>query len=242
MKLVSILLLTMALTTGISATAQTSRLGSWNVINAKISLSKHWRLFTEAQLRSQSFYSDHFYYEVKGGISYNIGKKVQVLVGTGKYITYDSEQEGNFPKPITSNETRLWQQFTLNHDLGRIQFEHRYRIEQRFYTDEYRNRFRYRLGITIPVNKKEVESGTFYVTAFDEVFLTNKAPYFSRNRLLAGAGYQFNDIFTLQPAYVYQFDYDSDNTGFGKHFFHLTAMIDIDKVDDLITNLPAAFD
>lgn len=235
-------MLTLALSTTISVSAQTKGLGSWNVINANVSLSKNWRIFSEAQLRSQSFYSDHFYYEVKGGIIYKLNKKFQALVGTGKYITYDTEQEGNFPKPITSNETRLWQQFTLNQNLGRIQFEHRYRIEQRFYTDEYSNRFRYRLGVTVPINKKEVETGTFYFTSFDEVFLTDKAPYFSRNRFLAGVGYQFNDIFTLQPAYVYQFDYDSDYTGFGKHFFQFTAMIDVDKVDDMILNLPAVFD
>src|SRR5687768_7150664 len=65
------------------AFSQKSDFGSWNVINTKLSLSERWGVFNELQLRSQSFYSNHFYYEVKGGVSYAVNKNFTFLLGTG---------------------------------------------------------------------------------------------------------------------------------------------------------------
>ncbi|MGN6490851.1 MAG: DUF2490 domain-containing protein [Agriterribacter sp.] len=235
-------IVTVIILANFSATAQKKNLGSWNVINTRLSLSRNWSIFNELQLRSQSFYSDHFYYEVKGGISYSINKNFSVLIGTGKYITYDVEQDGNFPKPITGNETRLWQQLTMNHYLEQIKFEHRYRVEQRWFKTGYRNRFRYRLSTALPLNGKSIKPGTFFFTTFDEIFLTNKAPYFERNRFFAGLGYQISKPLIIQPGYVYQYDYKNDNTGQGKHFFQLTLMIDLDDIEDAIPRLPSTVD
>ncbi len=208
-----------------SAIAQTSHLGSWNVINTKLTLSEKWSVFNELQLRSHSFYNDHFYYEVKGGVSYAINKNFSVILGTGKYITYTVGD--NFTKPITSNETRLWQQLTMSQYLRRLKLEHRYRIEQRWYSNNtYKNRFRYRLMAALPLNKEKIGPKTFYLASFDEIFLTNKTPYFERNRFFFGFGYQFNKHVTVQPGYLYQFDYRNGNK-IAKHFAQLTLLLDI---------------
>ncbi len=205
--------------------SQQGHLGSWNVINTKVTLNNRWSVFNELQLRSQSYYNNHYYYEVKGGIGYSLNKNFSLLLGTGKYITHSNG--GNFKRPLSSNETRFWQQVTMNQFLQRVKFEHRYRIEQRWFSNNtYKNRFRYRLMAALPINKPKMEPKTFYFTAFDEIFLTNKTPYFERNRVFAGAGYQFNKQLTLQPGYVYQFDYKNGN-GTGKHFFQLTLMIEL---------------
>lgn len=185
-----------------TAFSQKSDFGSWNVINTKLTLSEKWSLFNELQLRSQSFYNNHFYYEVKGGVSYAINKKFSFLLGIGKYITYTDG--GSFKKPVTSNEFRFWQQVTMNHYLERIKFEHRYRIEQRWFKTGYRNRFRYRLNTAVPINNKKMGPKTFYIAAFNEIFLTNTAPYFERNRFFTGAGYQISKYLTIQPGYLYQ--------------------------------------
>lgn len=223
--------------------AQSDRLGSWSVLNTRIGIDKKWEFFNELQLRSQSFYNDFFYYEVKGGISYKLNKNFNVLLGTGKYISYDISEDGNFNKPLANNETRLWQQITMNNYLERIKFEHRYRIEQQWFTDSYRNRFRYRLNAMIPLNKKTVEPGALYVSTFNEIFLTNKAEYFLRNRFFLGVGYQLNKNFGLVPGYVYQYDYNHEkDRGHGKHFFQLTLMIVIDDIEDAIRGIPSTLD
>ena len=206
------------------AYSQSSDLGSWSVINTKLNLSSKWSVFNELQLRSQSFYSHFYYYEIKGGVSYAVNKNFSFLLGSGKYMTYSDS--GNFKEPVIADEIRLWEQVTMNHYLDRVKFEHRYRVEQRWLKSGYRNRFRYRLASAVPVNRKKFEPGTFYFLAFDEVFFTNKEPYFERNRLFAGAGYQLSKYFTVQPGWLYQFDY-RNNVGSGKHFFQLSLLIEL---------------
>ena len=51
-------------------------------------------------------------------------------------------------------EHRIWQQLIVNDFIGRVKFEHRYRIEQRWVNKQYLNRFRYRLMLFVPVNKQ----------------------------------------------------------------------------------------
>jgi len=218
------LLLSTLLALSCIAYSQPKDLGSWNVVNTKVNLSSKWSVFNELQLRSMSFYNHYYYYEIKGGVGYAVNKNFSFLVGIGKYMTYSDG--GNFEEPVVANEFRLWEQVTMNNYLDRVKFEHRYRVEQRWLQNGYRNRFRYRLAAAVPINKKKFEAGTFYFSAFDEVFFTNSAPYFERNRLFAGVGYQFSKHFTLQPGWLNQFDY-KNNTHFAKHFFQLTALIEL---------------
>lgn len=219
--------------------SQRSHFGSWNVITTRVTLDEKWGIYNELQLRSQSFYKDHFYHEVKGGVSYSISKNFSFLLGIGDYQTYSDG--GSFEKPISAHETRLWQQITMNHYLERLKFEHRYRIEQRWFTSGYRNRFRYRLNMAVPLNNRKMGPKTFYLASFDEIFLTNKEPFFERNRFFIGGGYQFSKNFTLQPGYVYQYDYRAGE-GFGKHFFQLTLTIDVNADKSPNERIPGNLD
>ena len=218
------LLLSLLLALSCIAYSQPKDLGTWSVVNTKLNLSSKWNVFNELQLRSMSFYNHFYYYEIKGGVGYAVNKNFSLLTGIGKYMTYSDG--GNFEEPVVANEFRLWEQVTMNNYLDRVKFEHRYRVEQRWLQSGYRNRFRYRLAGAVPVNKRKFEAGTFYVSVFDEVFFTNTTPYFERNRVFAGVGYQFSKQFTLQPGWLYQFDY-KNNTRFGKHYFQLTGMIEL---------------
>lgn len=222
-----------------AAHGQKDDFGSWNVLNTKLTISPKWSAMTELQLRSQSFYHNHFYYEIKGGVTYSFNKNFSFLVGTGRYITYTDG--GSFTKPVTANEWRLWQQLTMNNYLERVKFEHRYRVEQRWFKTGYRNRFRYRLNSVVPINKKKIGPGTFYMAAFNEIFLTNKAPYFERNRFFSGVGYQFSKYLSLQPGYVYQYDY-RNGVGAGKHFFQLTLSVEIDADKNPSERIPGNVD
>jgi hypothetical protein len=131
----------------------------------------------------------------------------------------------------------------MNQYLDRLKFEHRYRIEQRWLANGgYRNRFRYRLNAVLPLKNKRLDPKTFYLTAFEEVFLTNQAPYFERNRVLGGFGYKFNNAFVLQSGYIYQFDYRPDNTKSGKSFFQVALFIELEKHQSFHEKLPASVD
>ena len=204
--------------------AQGHSLGTWNLVNIKWQFADKWSIVSEAQLRSYRFYDHLYYYEYKTGIQYNVDKNFSVLLGIGNYDTYSPG--GNFKTPMTNDETRVWEQVTMNQNLSRIKFEHRFRAEQRFTYSGYRNRFRYRLGLIIPINKKTVEDKALFTYAYNELFFTDKAPYFERNRLSAGAGYKFNKSFTLQAGFLNQFDYKI-NSELSQNYLQLSLLFDI---------------
>jgi len=167
-----------------------------------------WGAYIELQTRSDEFFKQFFYYETKGGISYDISNNYTALLGAGRYVTDDNDL-GLTP----NSEFRMWEQITVNSFLDRVKFEHRYRAEQRWVNGIYRNRFRYRLSMVIPLNNKKVGPGTFFIGLFDEVFFNNKAPHFERNRFSAGLGYQFDKSFSVQLGWLNQYNYNLSAAG-----------------------------
>lgn len=112
-------------------------------------------------------------------------------------------------KGPTTTETRFWEQITSNQFLYRIKLEHRYRVEQRWVNGDYRNRFRYRLNVFVPLNSTKIEAKTWFISVFDEVFLNNKVPNFERNRISAAVGYQFDKSWILQAGWINQYNYSA---------------------------------
>lgn len=203
---------------------QGQSVGSWNILSARAKLAQRWSLFGEAQLRSTDFYRNFFYYEVKGGVNFRIDDYFNVLAGTGRYITY--QDSGNFVEPIASKEWRIWQELGMKKEVYRLFFEHRYRVEERFYPDDFRMRFRYRLSLLVPLNHPDFRPNTVYLVGAEELFLTNKAPYFERNRLFVGAGYKFKPV-TLQAGWMNQFDYKLAGSK-TRNFFQIMALFELD--------------
>jgi hypothetical protein len=216
MKVFAKAILVMALFVTLKAAAQTDGLGTWNVVTGKVTFSKRWNGYAEAQLRSQKFVHDFSYYEYKGGIGYNFPFNGSLLVAMGHYVTY--QPDGDFKDPKQNDEFRIWEQFVLNNNIGVLKLEHRYRIEQRFTSSGYRNRFRYRLNVLLPFHHKVIEAKTWYASVFNEVFVTNEGPYFEQNRIFGGLGYQFNNRFTVLGGFINRFD-NSGTSQTWKNYF-----------------------
>lgn len=207
--------------------AQTSGLGSWNILNLKYNFDEKWSLFAEAQLRSLRFYDDFHYHEYKGGFDYKVLNNLKLTLGIGKYDTY--AEEGDFVRPKNNSEIRLWPQVIVNQGIGKIKLEQRYRYEMRFRTDDdYRNRFRYRLGVSLPFGKSSKGYIPFQINASNELFFTDTGPYFERNRLLFSFVYKTSKLTSWQIGYLHQFDYRiNDETG--RDFLVLGFFIEIDR-------------
>lgn len=187
--------------------AQDSKTGTWGIITVSLPGDTTHRVggYIELQTRTNKFFNESFYYEVKGGISYDIAKNYTTLLGMGRYVTYDY---ADLDAPPTRLETRLWEQLVINQFVSRLKLEHRYRVEQRFFDGgDYRNRFRYRLNMAVPVNDIKIDAKTIFVSLFDEVFLTNKAPHFERNRFFWGLGYQFDKSLSVTAGWMNQYNY-----------------------------------
>lgn len=188
--------------------SQSNDAGSWHIVSLRVELNKKWEAFGEIQTRSNRLVHDFSYYEIKGGVSYELSKSLSLLMGTGRYASYAGE--GNFNKPYASEEFRIWQQLTMNQYVNRLKIEHRYRLEQRWRSDGYRNRFRYRVSVVSPLNKKSMDAGAFYINIYDEIFLNGEVPHFERNRFFSGVGYLVSSLITLQTGYVHQYNYSLD--------------------------------
>ena len=209
-----------------SVTAQNFDLGSWNILNIKYNHNEKWSFFGEGQLRSLKFYNNFHYYEYKGGINFKAHKNLKLTLGAGSYQTFN--EGGNFVLPKNNDELRLWPQAVLFQSIGKLKIEQRYRSEFRFTSNGYRNRFRYRLGVSYPFGKERDNYKPFQISASNELFFTNTEPYFERNRMLVTLNYKPSKSTTLQIGYLHQFDYKiNDETG--RDFLQLGYFIEIFK-------------
>lgn len=206
---------------GYAAPAQNgqSGLGAWNVLNIQYQYNPRWTFFGEAQLRSLRLYDHFHYYEYKAGFAYRIDQYFSLTAGIGNYDTY--REGGDFVTPRLNDETRTWLQLNMRQYLDRLKFEHRYRAEQRWTSNGFRNRFRYRLQALVPLNGKEIKPGTIYAGVWNEIFFTNRSPYFERNRFFIGGGYSARSWLNLEAGWVRQFDFRL-NDEIGRDFLQIT--------------------
>lgn len=186
--------------------AQNIDLGSWNILNLKYNVNEKWSLFAEGQIRSLQFYDNFHYYEYKGGFNYKLYNNVTLTLAAGSYQTY--KEGGDFRLPKNNDEFRLWPQVVLSQTVGKLKIEQRYRVEMRYTSNGYRTRFRYRFSAAYPLGK------AFQIGASNELFFTNKEPYFERNRLAFSLNYKLASNANLLIGYLHQFDYRiNDETG-----------------------------
>ena len=204
--------------------AQRFDLGSWNILNLKYNIDVKWSVFGETQLRSLKFYNNFHYYEYKGGVNFKVHTNATLSLGAGSYQTF--KEGGNFILPKNSDEFRIWPQIIVFQSLKKLNIEQRYRAEFRFTSNGYRNRFRYRLGLSYPFGKERNNYKPFQISASNELFFTDKEPYFERNRMLVAFNYKPSKKTTIQVGYLHQFDYKiNDETG--RDFLQIGYFIEI---------------
>lgn len=155
--------------------------GTWVIATVQLPAGeKKWGGFAEVQGRANGVFNQFFYNELKGGVSYDLDKNFTLTVAGGRYATYDYQALSDGP---LNTEKRLWEQLIINQYLTRLKFEHRYRVEQRWFTfrdgtTPYRSRIRYRLNMFVPLNNHTVTAKTAFLSAYDEVFLNPVGPTF----------------------------------------------------------------
>ena len=182
--------------------SQESDFGNWLIYIGNKKLNQKWNLHHEIQYRNYNAIGDTEQLLLRSGLGYTFNEsKNNVLLGYG-YILSEN-YIGNSDEKNSVNEHRIYQQFTSKQNIGIIKLNHRYRFEQRFVEDNFKMRFRYFLGINIPLTKKEVNN--YYISSYNEIFLNTKSDVFDRNRLYAGFGYHLNKNIRIEAGYMNQF-------------------------------------
>ena len=168
-------------------------------------INERWSIHAEAQYRSYEIAPNTEQLLLRGGVNYHIGNTAFASIGYANVTNYAYDKE--LMPGVQVSENRLWQQFLMRHSLGRVSFEHRYRLEQRWLNGNqnvYLDRIRYLLRATIPLNKNKMEAKTVFVSFYDEVFIHFNDKPFDRNRLYGAVGYQFTPLFNIQLGYLAQ--------------------------------------
>lgn len=209
MKLINILIFSLCFCT--LSYSQDSEIGNWLMYFGNQKINSKWNWHNEVQYRSYDFIGDTQQFLLRTGIGYNLTENNNnILLGYAfinsyKYLT-------NSDKKTESNENRIFQQFITRQYIGRTLLQHRYRIEERFISDDFKMRFRYQLGINIALNKKTFEKHTLYFAASDEVFINAESPIFDQNRLYGAVGYFIDKHFKIEAGFMAQtFEHSNRN-------------------------------
>lgn len=173
--------------------------GFWGMYFGTHRVSEKLSIHTEAQFRFYEVGSNFNQLLLRTGLNYDISENAMVTLGYG-YISTDptfSEPQGE--ENIIEN--RIYQQFVLRNSIGKLKFSHRYRLEQRFINNpltgtDTQHRARYLLRVTYPLGP------SWFLTAYDEVFINLQEPLFGQNRLYGALGYKVSKNVSLQLGYL----------------------------------------
>jgi len=201
------------------------KLGAWYIYNGSYYVDPKVELFFETQLRFYKPLSNVEEFFLRPMANYHFSPLVFAGLGYsyGNTWTYAEDNEDKERK----TENRLILQAGLNHKISRTKIQHRYRFEQRWFESGNRHRFRYRLQVTVPINGKIIEKGTFFVNVYDEIFINSKPELtFDQNRLYMAGGYQFSKTLNLQIGYLFQ---SRSTANFNRLQFFLTQRLDFYK-------------
>lgn len=177
-----------------------NEVGGWLMFFNRIRFHEKWSMHNEIQDRYYNVSGKGEQLLIRSGFNYHYSNQLWLTAGYGYIENYPINDIGG-SKLV---EHRIWQQGMYFHALGRVALEHRGRMEQRFIGDNYRNRVRYRLLATLPLNNFRMQPNTVFLAAYNEIFLHVENSPYDRNRLYGAAGYQFTTGTNFQAGYMAQ--------------------------------------
>lgn len=241
------ILVLLALLTVYSSTAQkefVDQSNSWFSYTGNHRLTSKWGLHTDLQYRRSEFIKERLQVLGRFGVEYYLPNSGELTMG---YVWSRHFPFGLQPASSPIDENRLWQQFSIRSDYGRIRLQHRYRLEQRFLRkwlenelgetvlgETYlRHRIRYRLQVLVPLNQSKMMDRTWFLNLSDEVFLgfgkgVDKN-ILDQNRIYLGLGYRFDSKLNLQAGYQNQYVVKKDGVQVERnHVLQVSAFYNLD--------------
>jgi hypothetical protein len=166
--------------------------GNWLMYFGQYKVHDKYSIHAEVQYRNHTVKPDLEQLLIRTGLNYHFQKNAFVTLGYGYISSHPYQQDTSIV------EHRIWQQLIATQKLGKVKLEHRYRVEQRFIEGDYKNRLRYRAMAFIPLNGNLGDPQTFFLGAYDEIFLNTEQTFFDRNRAYLALGYQINSGTNVQ--------------------------------------------
>ena len=183
--------------------AQESDTGNWLMYFGNQKINNRWNWHNEIQYRNYNMIGDLEQLLFRTGIGYNLSDNNNNLLLGYAYIYSEPYIAGTDDKNETF-EHRVFQQLITRQTFDRFYVQHRYRIEERFIEDDFKLRFRYFLGLNVPLNKKEMAKGAVYLSLYNEIFLQDRDPVFDRDRIYGALGYVLTPYMRIEAGYMVQ--------------------------------------
>ena len=205
---------------------------SFNTIKLKHKLSFYY----DVQLRSTNQVQHVQALLLRPGLNYNVSKNKILTAGYAFIhgLRTASGLTGYFP------EHRIWEQFTVSHNVAFFPLAHRFRLEQRFLSKTvaannelqkdgyaYANRFRYFFRSVIPFSgEKQFTQGAFGAVQ-NEVFLNIgdksnvNGKTFDQNRAYLALGYRCSKKFDVEAGYMNQYISGRNNAVTNNHILQI---------------------
>ena len=199
----TILLLGFLGTIQITAVGQSNNVGTWFVYFGNQKINDKWNIQSDFQYRDYRFLGQRNQFLARAGLGYNLKPQNHNLLLGYAYIATDSYDEFDL-NTSTKIENRIYQQYLYKNKVGSSSLTHRFRLEERFFPNEFGLRVRYFISVQRPLWSKNIAKGNTYLSAYNELFVDIKDPKFDRNRLYAGLGIGINESMRVETGYMIQ--------------------------------------
>jgi hypothetical protein len=183
--------------------AQESQSGNWFMYFGNQKINDRWNWHNEIQYRNYNFAGDLEQLLLRTGIGYNLSANNNNLLLGYAYIHGEPYIAGTDQKSNV-NEHRIFQQLISRQQFGRFYLQHRYRVEERFIEGDFKMRFRYFLGLNLPINKKEMVNNAIYLSLYNEIFIQPQSPVFDRDRIYGAIGFVFSKNLRAEAGWMTQ--------------------------------------
>ncbi|MBB6461941.1 DUF2490 domain-containing protein [Flammeovirga kamogawensis] len=211
----------------ISSLVNAQDMGQWGAVYGKARFSDRLGYYAEHHARFNDSGEGLEIYKSynRMGLNYFVNNNFDIVVGPAVIGKFNQENE--FGKS-TLMEYRIWHQYVYHHYSGRVKFYHQVRIEH-VWADKgthykYRNRYRYKAYAYIPINKRHVEPGAFYVVPSVEIFMHDNSTHSLEDfRVYNAIGYKFNETTSFTAGHMWTWNNEQTS-----NVFRFSLYIDLD--------------
>ena len=186
-----------------SVIGQSNNVGTWFVYFGNQKINDKWNIQSDFQYRDYRFLGQRNQFLARAGLGYNLKPQNHNLLLGYAYIATDAYDEFD-NNTSTKIEHRIYQQYLYKNKVGANSLIHRFRLEERFFPNEFGLRARYFISLQKPLGSKTIAKGNTYLSAYNELFVDIKDPKFDRNRLYGGLGYGITESLKIETGYMIQ--------------------------------------
>jgi hypothetical protein len=186
-----------------SVIGQSNNVGTWFVYFGNQKINDKWNIQSDFQYRDYRFLGQRNQFLARAGLGYNLKPQNHNLLLGYAYIATDAYDEFD-NNTSTKIEHRIYQQYLYKNKVGANSLTHRFRLEERFFPNEFGLRARYFISLQKPLGSKTIAKGNTYLSAYNELFVDIKDPKFDRNRLYGGLGYGITESLRIETGYMIQ--------------------------------------